>query len=265
MAILTISREFGSGGREIGQTVASLLNYDYVNKQRLLLDLKAVGSEWEKWGRELDEHSPTVWEKYDWSFRGFSALMQSAILDHALKGKAVIMGRGGNFLLGNIPSALRVRVIAPLEKRIERIMMRESVDRDTAKWLTEKTDNERAGFIRSVYGKEWDDPDEYDIVFDTGRRNEEEVIKIIRDNLLEKEQLSSGTELLRMRAEAARVKAGLLTNPGLFIPTLDVFCDEGGIVLRGVVHSAKEHKAVEEEARRLEKDLPVRCELHYRK
>ncbi|MBI5739993.1 MAG: cytidylate kinase family protein [Nitrospirae bacterium] len=265
MAILTISREFGSGGREIGQAVASLLNYEYVNKQRLLADLKAVGSEWEKWGRELDEHSPTVWEKYDWSFRGFSALIQSAILDRALGGKAVIMGRGGNFLLRDIPSALRVRVVAPLEKRLERIMMRESVDRDTAKWLAEKTDNERAGFIRSIYGKEWDDPDAYDIVFDTGKRNEEEVIKIIRDNLLEKEESTSGTETLRMRAEAARVKAGLLTNPELFIPTLDVFCDEGGIVLRGVVHSAKEHKAVEEEARRLEKDLPVRCELHYRK
>jgi len=97
MAILTISREFGSGGREIGQAVAALLNYEYIDKQNILSDLKSAGHEWEKWGRDLDEHCPTIWEKYDWSFRGFSALLQRCILDHALRGKAVIMGRGGNF------------------------------------------------------------------------------------------------------------------------------------------------------------------------
>ncbi|RJQ51046.1 MAG: hypothetical protein C4526_10900 [Nitrospiraceae bacterium] len=265
MAILTISREFGSGGREIGHAVAALLNYEYVDKERILSDLRAAGSEWEKWGKELDEHCPTVWEKYDWSFRGFSALIQSCILNHALGGKVVIMGRGGNFLLKGILSAWRVRIVAPVEKRIESIMMRESVDQKTAKWLMEKTDNERACFIRSVYGRQWDDPDEYDIVFDTHRRQEEEIIKIIRDNLLEKEQLVSDAEPLRMRAGAARVKAGLLTNHKLFIPTLDVSCDESGIVLRGVVHNPKEHKAVEEEARRLAGDSPIRCELHYRR
>jgi len=265
MAILTISREFGSGGREIGHAVAALLNYNYVNKEVILSDLRAAGSEWEKWGKHLDEHCPTVWEKYDWSFRGFSALIQSCILDHTIKGKVVIMGRGGNFLLDGVQSALRVRVKAPIEKRVERIMMRESVDQNTANWLIEKTDNERACFIRSIYGREWDDPNEYDIVFDTGRRDEEEIIKIIKDNLMERDQLAPDTGTLRLRAEAARIKAGLLTNPKLFIPTLDISCEEGAIVVRGVVHSAKEHKAAEEEAKRLAKDIPVRCELHYRK
>ena len=106
MAILTISREFGSGGREIGQAVAALLNYEYIDKQKMLSDLKSAGNEWEKWGKDLDEHCPTIWEKHNWSFRGLSALIQSCILNHALKDKVVIMGRGGNFLLKDIPSAL---------------------------------------------------------------------------------------------------------------------------------------------------------------
>ncbi|MBI5098392.1 MAG: cytidylate kinase-like family protein [Nitrospirae bacterium] len=265
MAILTISREFGSGGREIGQAVAALLNYAYLDKRRILSDLKAAGKKWEKWGRELDEHCPTIWEKHDWSFKGFSALIQSCIFNYALKDKVVIMGRGGNFLLKDIPSALRLRIIAPIDKRIERIMVRDSVDRETAKWLAEKTDNERACFIRSIYGKEWNDPAEYDMIFDTGTRNEDEIVKIIKDVLLEKEQFVSEIKELRMRAEAARVKAALLTNPNIFIPTLDVFHDGEGLVLRGVVHNPKQHKAVEEEAKRLAGDSPIRCELHYRK
>ena len=63
MAILTVSREFGSGGREIGQAVAKILNYTYIDKERLLGDMRASGKEWEEWGKNLDEHCPTVWEK----------------------------------------------------------------------------------------------------------------------------------------------------------------------------------------------------------
>jgi len=265
MAILTISREFGSGGREIGRAVAEFLHYDYVDKQNILSDLKSAGPDWEKWGKDLDEHCPTLWEKYDWSFRGFSALLQSCILDHALREKIVIMGRGGNFLLKDIPSALRVRIIAPIDKRVERIMARESVDRETARWLAEKTDNERACFIRSIYGRDWDDPNEYDIICDTGKRDEEEIIKLITENLQEKDQHATGLKTLQLRSEAAKLKAALLTNPKLYIPTLNVYYEGDALVLRGVVHNAKEHKAVEEEAKRLAKGFSVRCYLHYRK
>jgi cytidylate kinase len=265
MAILTVSRELGSGGSEIARAVASELNYDYLDKQRILDDIKAAGSEWEKWGEALDEHCPTVWEKYDWSFRGFSALVQSCILSHALRGNIVIIGRGGNFLLKGIASAFRIRIITPLANRIERIMRQEAIDKEPAKWLIEKTDSENACFIRSIYSREWNDPAEYDMVFNTHSQKKEVIITLIKTALSKKDQFAGETEDLRMRAEAARIKASLLTNPRFLIPTVDVFHEGKGIVIRGVVHSAKEHKAVEEEARRIAKDLQVRCELHYGK
>ncbi|HAK88019.1 MAG TPA: hypothetical protein DCP24_02900, partial [Nitrospiraceae bacterium] len=140
MAILTISREFGSGGREVGLMTAKSLNYEYIDKEQLLADIRAVGKDWERYGKNLDEHCPTTWEKYDWSFRGFIALFQSLILNYALNDKTVIMGRGGNFLLKGIPYALRIRVTGPIEQRIERIIRRESLDRDTARRLIEKAD-----------------------------------------------------------------------------------------------------------------------------
>src|SRR5574340_825684 len=184
MAILTISREFGSGGREIGQAVAKILNYEYINKERLLADIRTAGKEWGKYGKDLDEHCPTIWEKYDWSFRGFNALLQSLILNYALNDRAVIMGRGGNFLLKDIPYALKVRVTAPIEQRAERIMKRESMDKDTAHWLIEKTDKERACFIHLIYGKHWDSPEEYDIVLDTGSKSIDELTDIVKKQLI---------------------------------------------------------------------------------
>src|SRR5450759_4919390 len=165
MAILTISREYGSGGREIGQAVAKLMGYAYINKEDILADIRRDGPKWEQSVKDLDEHCPSVWEKYDWSFRGFAALIQSHLLEHALANNVVIMGRGGNFLLKDIPHVYRIRVIAPMDIRIEHIMKREGVDRDTARWLCEKTDNERSCFLHTIYGKRWDDAAEYDRVF----------------------------------------------------------------------------------------------------
>ncbi len=129
MAILTLSREVGSGGREIGQAVVDSMGYSLIDKEDILASLKTVGREWERCGRDFDEARPALWERYDWTFRGFRALMQSILLDYAITDKVVIMGRGANFLLSDIPFVLKIRVVAPMEKRVERIMKRESVDR----------------------------------------------------------------------------------------------------------------------------------------
>ena len=266
MAILTISREFGSGGREIGQAAAKILNYEYINKERLIGDIRASGKEWEEWGKNLDEHCPTVWEKYDWSFRGFGALLQSRILNHALDDKVVIIGRGGNFLLKDIPYALRIRVVAPIDKRIDRIMERESVDKDTAHWLAEKTDRERSCLIHLLYDKHWDDHAEYDMVFDTGVKTLDEIVNIVKDTLLEKEKFNTeaARKLLQIRAIAAKIKAEILIDHGLFIPILDVYPEGENLILRGVIHSPKEHKKIEDKARKIAGDIPLKCELHYR-
>mgnify|MGYP001585647716 FL=1 len=266
MAILTISREFGSGGREIGQAVAKILNYEYINKERLIGDIRASGKEWEEWGKNLDEHCPTVWEKYDWSFRGFNALLQSLILHYALNDRVVIMGRGGNFLLKGIPYALRVRVTAPIEQRVQRIMKRESMDKDTAHWLAEKTDRERSCLIHLLYGKHWDDHAEYDMVFDTSVKTLDEIVNIVKDTLLEKEKFNTeaARKLLQIRAIAAKIKAEILIDHGLFIPTLDVYPEGENLILRGVIHSPKEHKKIEDKAKKIAGDIPLKCELHYR-
>jgi len=266
MAILTISREFGSGGREIGQAISGLLRYEYVNKEKLLSDIKILDKKWEEWGKNLDEHCPTVWEKYDWSFRGFGALLQSRILDHALDDNVVIMGRGGNFLLKDIPHALRIRVAAPVDERIERIMKRESVDKDTARWLAEKIDRERSCLIQLLYGKHWDDPSEYDMAFDAGAKTIEEIVNSVKNDLIEKAKLKTdqAKKILQMRSLAAKVKAGILTDPGIFVPTLDVYHEGENIILRGVIHNPKEHKKIEDKAKQLAGDSHIKCELHYR-
>ncbi|OGW20274.1 MAG: hypothetical protein A2Z82_11975 [Nitrospirae bacterium GWA2_46_11] len=266
MAILTISREFGSGGREVGLMTAKSLNYEYIDKEQLLADIRAVGKDWERYGKNLDEHCPTTWEKYDWSFRGFIALFQSLILNYALNDKTVIMGRGGNFLLKGIPYALRIRVTGPIEQRIERIIRRESLDRDTARRLIEKADNERACFVRLIYGRQWDAPEEYDMLLDSGTKTIEELTDMIKQALPDRDRFKTEEtrKKLMLRALAARIKAELLTDPSLLIPTLEVIDAGKEIILKGVVHNPKEHRRIEEKAKELAGDVSTKCELHYR-
>ncbi len=266
MAVLTISREFGSGGKDIGLGVARTLEYQFVDKESLLADIRIMGHKWERWSKDLDEHSPTLWEKYDWSFRGFVALMQSILFKYALQDRVVLVGRGGNFLMKEIAYALRVRITAPLESRIQCVMNRESVNENTARWLIEKSDRERSGFIHTIYGKDWDDPLEYDLTIDAGSKPLDDIVGSLAELLRTRDRFCNEEcrNIVRLRGEAARIKAGLLTNPGLFIPTLDVESDGSSIILRGVIHNPREHARVENEARKLAGDLPLKCQLHYR-
>jgi len=266
MAILTISREFGSGGREIGQAIARDLGYDYVDKSKILNDLQSMGKNWEKWGESMDEHCPTIWEKYDWSFRGFGALIQSTLLNYAMKDRVVLMGRGANFILEGISSAYRIHVVAPVEDCIAKIMIRESVDRETAIWLKEKTDRDRNCFTYSLYGKRWDNPEEYDDVINTAEQSIDDIVAGTKEILhqMDQQQNESVRKEVKMRAAAAKVKAGLLTDQSIFIPTLEIFYDGTSIVVKGIIHNPKEQKKIETKAVSLAGNYPLRCDLHYR-
>ncbi|MCL5022573.1 MAG: cytidylate kinase family protein [Nitrospirae bacterium] len=266
MAIVAITRQAGSGGEEIGKGVAGKLGYDYVGKERTFAELEKRGKKWLSWGRNLDEHCPTLWEHFDPSFAGFVSLVEEIIYDCALKDNVVIMGRGAHRLLKDIPYALRVLTMAPVETRVKRISDREHVNLEAAERLVQFSDHERSCYIHTVYQRDWTSLDDYDMMFDTGRLGFEEVVKAILDEIPERERQATedAREKLRRLALAARVKAHVASDLRFFVPTLEVFHDGTRIVIRGVVHSVKEHKLVEDLAKEVAAPTQVRCELHYR-
>jgi cytidylate kinase len=271
MAILTISREFGSGGREIGHAVADVMRYDYVDRGKILDDMRQAGKMWEEKAKHFDENYPELWERNDWTYRGFVSLNQSHFLEHAVKGNAVIMGRGGNFLLEAFPMVLKVRTTAPIESRIERVMVREGINNETARYLIEKADSEMAKAVYLIYGKHWDDPGEYDFVFDTSKQGEKEIVAVIKDALLAKDRFDTddARNALRLRALAEKIKAAILTDPTFVISMLDVDPrEEGlskfGLVLRGIVHELEDIKGIEKLSREMAGDIPVESHLQYR-
>jgi cytidylate kinase len=266
MAIMTLSREYQSGGQEIGQAVAQELGYDFVDKDRILRDMKETGDQWGYLVQELDEVRPTIWEKFDLQYRSFIALIESHIYEYALKDRVVILGRGSTFLLQEIPHVLKVRIFAPLERRIERVMVKFDVDRETAEKLIEETDRSRAGYIQSTYHKRWDDKKYYDLILNTDLQSIEEVVELIVKALRGWDQRATpeGHQKLKNLALTARVKAQVFANIKLTLPTLEIFHDGQAVVLRGVVRNPKESQLVQKIATTIAGPYPIRNELHYR-
>ncbi|HOD36029.1 MAG TPA: cytidylate kinase-like family protein [Syntrophales bacterium] len=266
MAILSITYEFGSGAEEIGRAIEKKLGYEYLALGRIRKEASQAGKRWERFGEEYGEAKPNIWERYDWSFMGYMALGQSVILNHAMKDNVVIMARGSGYLLGGIPHVLRVRIVAPLEKRIERVMTRENISWENASLLVKQADYEIASTLRQLYGKKWDDPESYEVRYDTSAQSNDQVIDAIMKLLAAKDNLKTQAAQgeLEMRALAAKIKAVILTNPDFLIPTLEVEAAQNGIILRGIARSIREHKAIDAEVNRTRDRVPVTCEIHYR-
>jgi len=270
MAILTISRQFGSGAEEIGKMVAQALGYHYIDRETILEDIKQAGSKWEEKAKYFDENYPQGYERHDWWYWGFVALNQRSILNHALENNAVIMGRGGNFLLKGVKHHLGVRVEAPLRQRLEKIMKTYALNQENAHFLIEKADQEMAGAVYLIYGRRWDAPGEYDMFIDTGIRSLDEVVGDIKGVLVEKDKLNTpeSKNILILRARAATVKAAIATDPSFFLSLLTVEPKEEGLleyglILRAIVHTPEEIPLIKESARKIAGDLPIECEVHY--
>lgn len=266
MAVLTISRQLGSIDKEILQTMARLWNYEYVDRRKILDDIGSRGSQWAEFGKEFDEHYPNLWERFDRSFTGFVVLSQNIILNYALKDNVIIVGRGGNFLLRDIPYALNVRIVAPLEQRLEEVMKKENLSRSAAELFLKKVDKEMFRSVQLIYGKNIDDPSGYDLFFNVGVLPVHEVMAAIRAALLEKDTLKTelAVKALQMKALAKKVRAGIVTHPSLYIPVFDVLPGENQLLVTGIVHNPEERKKVEQAVKELAGSVFVEFSLHYR-
>lgn len=266
MAIVTISRTAGAGGEEVGRTTAERLGYGYYGKKEILQEVAQVGDQWLRWAKEMDERGPSLWERYDQSFAGVVALEESLIYQRALNDRVVIVDRRANWLLRDIPYALRIRITAPKQYRIDAICEREDVDREAAERLIEDSDREKAAYLEAVYGIDWSDPAHYDRVYDLGSMALDEVVEQLVEAVPAKDRLATpeAREALSRRAAAARVKASILTDLRITVPTLEVFHDGSAIVVRGVVSDLEEQRLVLDVARLAAEPLKVKSELRFR-
>jgi cytidylate kinase len=113
-------------------------------------------------------------------------LTKTVIEEAAERGNAVILGRGGVFVVGRRPDAVHVQLHAPLEARVRFLMTRmEEIppdtrpDEESLRDLCRTMDNRRGEYIRRLFGADWLDASHYDLSIDTGRVDTATVAEIV--------------------------------------------------------------------------------------
>lgn len=192
--VVTISRQLGSGGSQIGQMVATRLGFHYADREILE---RACHALFEDSGRRMqmrpedvawrEERLSSSWDRLALIFpcgpfeAPYFAPPLSPILDEALyaqesriikalaeHGRCVIVGRGGAHLLRDRPDALHVLLHAPIGFRIGRTMEHYGAkSADEAKSMIEESDRSREKFFRWIDGHEWLNATNYHLSFDT--------------------------------------------------------------------------------------------------
>jgi cytidylate kinase len=240
MAIVTVSHEMGSGGAEIGVALAGRLGFRYVDQDMIGQAARVYGVGEEKL-TQLDETKPSLFERFDVETQQYITVLQSALLDVAEEDNAVIMGRGGQVLLRGICHVLRVRVMAPLDMRVKRVMKRmagqmgETLDVRSTTEMIRRNDHEKFGRMRYLYDVDWGDPALYDVVINTEKLSNEAGVDLIV-GLLNRPEVAAteaSRQAVRDRALASRVRSALRANPETRKYRINVEADHGVIQLEG--------------------------------
>ena len=206
MPVVTIARQYGAGGESVGQMVAKKLKADLLDKQivievarRSKLPHAEVEAQTEQPGGFLNRllvalgsanfessvpSEVAAWTPpyHDPSLDPRSTVLemtQQVVREAARGGNVVIVGHGAGYLLHDLAGALHVFLQAPIEARLKSVMELFSVSEEEARKRIKHTDENRAAYIKQIYGHTWTNPSHYHLVLDTDRFGYEGTANVI--------------------------------------------------------------------------------------
>ena len=173
--IITIAREHGSSGKQIGRIVAEKLGIPFYYKEMTALAAKECGFD-KEFISDINTNAPAILHSLYLNTEVIQRAMvaqEKAIKKIAEQGSCVIIGRGADYILRDEENLLRVFVYAPDDFRIERIMAIYGDSYDEAKKNIRRSDEARASYYKSVSGLEWGERQNYDLVVNSSLGLEE--------------------------------------------------------------------------------------------
>lgn len=197
--VVTIGREYGSGGREIGEIVSRLLGLDFYDKELIELAAQKSGLNKELFDNADEKKSfslqggvfglrssliDDVNAGYFLSNESLFTIQSEVIRDVAQSGGALFVGRCADYVLKEMKCLFSVFIIADKQERIERVSSRVSISNEEAAALIDKTDKKRASYYNYFSNKRWGEPHSYDLCVNSSTFGIEGTAKMIADSVL---------------------------------------------------------------------------------
>lgn len=183
--LITISREYGAGGSELGVLLGQELGWPVLDHEligKLAARLRCEEGEI----KAMDEHPPSLLERLaavavvtapesrvhsrPWTTDPdcVAAAAREVLLEAANSLPLIVVGHGGNCLFRQRKDVLRIRVTAPFEVRLSRVARRTGASREQAAADVRRLDGDRAHYLQRYYNSKLNDPNEYDLQINTG-------------------------------------------------------------------------------------------------
>jgi len=237
MYIITVSGEMGALRDELALEICQRGNLELVDRRTLMEAVAGLVEMSRDEHQLLAEEGPALLDMSNRRRRVFAAFLESVVLQYAQKGNVVLVGRGSNLLLRLVPGVLRVRTVAPLELRAQRLSVSQNLDLDRARQLATVVDQQRKAYVAHVFGADWASPLNYDLVLNMGRHSLEMAAATVLDLSAHPEyQTSEETGLILLdMVLASRVRRRLVEE--VDVHSLSVDAHEGMVTLGGYVGS----------------------------
>lgn len=179
--IVTIAREHGSSGKQVGKLVAQKLGIPFYYKEMTALAAQESGLD-KEFISDINKNSPDMLHDMYLSTKAVqhAVTAQSSIIRKiADNGSCVIVGRAADYILRDDPDVVRVFIYAPEEYRIARVMEVYGDTRAEAEKNIRKSDDARAAYYRSISGSDWGDRRHYDLMVDSsiGAENSAKIVE----------------------------------------------------------------------------------------
>lgn len=241
MSVVTISRQVGSLGDEIGGLVAAKLGYELMSREGIHKLARECDVEFKNACSAFEEERGAgFWERMFYRDPAYTSLFEALNLELASKGNVVILGRGAQIALSEVPGVFHARVVAPVAIRMQRVRERMGLSAEDAAEFVRNYDKQRRALIESVYHKDLSDWSLYNLVLNTASLTAEAGAELIALAVQKMPALAEpdliNQELAR-RAFAKRVESAVkkkvLTSPYRDIAASSLV--EGEIILEGFV------------------------------
>ena len=184
--IITISREYGSGGRYVGKLLAERLNINFYDKELITLASKKSGLS-EEYIEKNDQKLVSAKYKDNNDDRLFIAL-EKVIKDLANTSSCVIVGRCADAILEKNKNVVKVFLYSDMPSKIKRATKYYHIDKEKAESIIKKTNKKRAKHYKYYTNRNWYDFDNYDLVLNVDALGVEKTSEFIQNFITMKQK-----------------------------------------------------------------------------
>jgi cytidylate kinase len=263
MSIITISRGSFSGGKAVAEELGQRLGHPVLSREQVLAEAARDYGISERELADSLNQPPPYWQHVLGKRLAYVRCVTAVLLDHAREGSLIYHGHVGHLLLAGVPHVLRVRVVAEMERRITAAMKQASLNREQAIAHIQRVDRERARWANVLYGVDWNDPGQYDVILNLERISVAGAADTLAAmaGLRDFSPTAAGLKRQQDLSLASRVWAAMGKNPLTRSASLEVTANDGEVLLTGNVGSQKAVEAITQTAEQVEGVTTLRSEV----